>query len=1026
MAEQNKPETTLLNRFIKGVNTDIAEDLIPEGFLSNGHNIKFTNDDNRQGIVQKQESYIKELNGYGSHLKPLAAQSLNDVIYIVSFNMEDPQNPFMEYGSYPSANLSNVLTDQTCPKVMEYAPLPNYKDELIAYVSDNFMYEGPPRIYTVQITTNNGGDWIVDGGVPAGVTMSSTSGPSSEFTPITIEVTAPDSVITNTYIINVRHEFGTILTPITIVQGRNKNSVGYFSPDVLTANTGDVPETDVFFTPGLDSTTWHIGFSNEDNCATIFPLIGSEDTHIYATLSGTVGQSGIYSLVDDATGSTLDTISININPVLPTVSTADPVVNIQSRGADAYGTVLTTGGRPVTDRGIMLYDNVGGLITSISAGSGLGTIHSILTGLTHTTDYSVKAYATNSVGTALGAEVFFTTIAEVPTVHLTSVDTPTSLDAQCAGDITDGGGVSVTARGFAFSTSSSLTPPLATSVGTGTGVYNSAIGPLSYATKYYVRAYATNSVGTAYSPEELDITTLAIVPVLRTEAVTSITATTATGNGVIERDGGSRITARGFKIGISSPTSSILDTSPIYPLGIITSDSPYYFALTSLPLASSTSYYVQAYATNSIGTSLGNIVSFTTDTPPPPSVTIDTFLSVVQNSLTVSHSLSYSGSSTILEHGIVYSTSFDPTYSGNLGRIPVSITPGTYETPITGLSSNTLYYINAYVSIVPGVYVVNTNHALVISPYSPRVTTAAPVVPTLDTTVITSITDVGANASSSITNDGGIPYISERGFCWRSDNLQDPTTADTTNIEGGTTSGAFNTGVGSFVHATTYYIRSYAITTAGTGYGAVTSFTTLPIVPSLNAPTNDTPQALTTTLNATVFSDGGDTITAKGFYWGTTNPPTNQTTSVGTGTGAYSLTLTGLTPSTTYYYTSYATNSAGTGHSNPTWSVSNFDTTADVINITIGGSGGNTMSSNAVWSTSFDVIERGVVYMSGVGTPTYSGHSHYILSSNPGTTGLITNFSIPSLTTGTYSARAYTRETGDFFTYSTGVYQFTV
>ena len=67
-----------LNKFIKGVNTDIAEDLLPNGFLSAGHNIKLTNDDNKQGIVQKQESYIKELNGYGANLKPLA-ESLSKI-----------------------------------------------------------------------------------------------------------------------------------------------------------------------------------------------------------------------------------------------------------------------------------------------------------------------------------------------------------------------------------------------------------------------------------------------------------------------------------------------------------------------------------------------------------------------------------------------------------------------------------------------------------------------------------------------------------------------------------------------------------------------------------------------------------------------------------------------------------------------------------------------------------------------------------------------------------------------------------
>lgn len=124
----------VVNKFINGVNTDFAEDSIPNGFLSNGHNIKFTNDDNKQGIVQKQESYIKQLNGYGENLKPLAAKSLNNVIYIVSYNPGDalaipPILPYVEYGTYPSLIIPISPTESNViglSKQYIYAPLPNY------------------------------------------------------------------------------------------------------------------------------------------------------------------------------------------------------------------------------------------------------------------------------------------------------------------------------------------------------------------------------------------------------------------------------------------------------------------------------------------------------------------------------------------------------------------------------------------------------------------------------------------------------------------------------------------------------------------------------------------------------------------------------------------------------------------------------------------------------------------------------------------------------------------------------------
>jgi len=66
-------------------------------------------------------------------------------------------------------------------------------------------------------------------------------------------------------------------------------------------------------------------------------------------------------------------------------------------------------------------------------------------------------------------------------------------------------------------------------------------------------------------------------------------------------------------------------------------------------------------------------------------------------------------------------------------------------------------------------------------------------------------------------------------------------------------------------------------------------------------------------LNGNVTSDGGTTVTARGFYFGTnSNVTSNPTYGSGSGTGTFSLTRTGLVGSTTYYFAAYATNAAGT------------------------------------------------------------------------------------------------------------------
>jgi len=117
-------QQSIINKFIRGVNTDIAEDTLEDGFLTNGHNIKLTNDDNKQGIVQKQEGYISKLNGYPSNLKPLAAMDFDDVLYIVSHDESTPG--VIEIGTYPSAIISDNTNAPYYPKVYEYKPLPNY------------------------------------------------------------------------------------------------------------------------------------------------------------------------------------------------------------------------------------------------------------------------------------------------------------------------------------------------------------------------------------------------------------------------------------------------------------------------------------------------------------------------------------------------------------------------------------------------------------------------------------------------------------------------------------------------------------------------------------------------------------------------------------------------------------------------------------------------------------------------------------------------------------------------------------
>ncbi len=96
----------------------------------------------------------------------------------------------------------------------------------------------------------------------------------------------------------------------------------------------------------------------------------------------------------------------------------------------------------------------------------------------------------------------------IATLTATTISGITRATATGGGNISSDGGATVTTRGLCWSTSSNPTVALTTKTtdGTGTGSYTSSITGLLPSTTYYVRSYATNSVGTAYTAELTFIT----------------------------------------------------------------------------------------------------------------------------------------------------------------------------------------------------------------------------------------------------------------------------------------------------------------------------------------------------------------------------------------------------------------------------------------------------------------------------------------------------------------------------------------
>ena len=193
-----------------------------------------------------------------------------------------------------------------------------------------------------------------------------------------------------------------------------------------------------------------------------------------------------------------------VNP--PSVTTAN-VTRIMQTTAQGGGQVTDDGGGYVTARGVCwsTSENPGISDNKTTDSIGIGLFVSYLTQLMPNTLYYVKAYATNSEGTVYGSQVSFTTDpVAAPTLTTAALKSLTTTTALSGGEISNDGGTTVTERGVCWNTSGN--PTIAddhSSDGTGSGLFASTMTGLSISTAYYVRAYATNSQGTAYGNEKM-------------------------------------------------------------------------------------------------------------------------------------------------------------------------------------------------------------------------------------------------------------------------------------------------------------------------------------------------------------------------------------------------------------------------------------------------------------------------------------------------------------------------------------------
>ena len=472
------------------------------------------------------------------------------------------------------------------------------------------------------------------------------------------------------------------------------------------------------------------------------------------------------------------------------------------------------------------------------------------------------------------------------------------------------------------------------------GSYSITLSDLEPNVTYYVRYEISNNLSTLCSKEHSEFRTMALsAPVLSTVLdSTSITCNSAVIGGKIISNGGLNITERGIVFGVGE--------NPTIDHGLVMCEQDSFVCeLQNLEVV--TTYYVRAYAKNSLGVAYGESVRFETLST---IATMDTIAvsAITANTATISAGVLVDGGSTITTRGICYAESMMPSIENSIVICEGGI--GAFTCNLTDLNRATTYYVRAYAT--------NSNGTV----YSEEISfTTDKTIPVVTTEVARSITALSAIVGGKINDNGGA-NVTECGVVYSTS--QNPTTADN-KVKPERLRDEFTCELVDLQVVTTYYARAYAINEKGIAYGEEISFTTLSTSATLSKPSASSITVNTAIISAEVLTDGGASITDRGVVYSTSKSPTvsnSKVTNQG-GIGAFTCNLTDLNRATTYYVRAYATNSNGTVYSEE------ISFTTDAILPTL-----TTTEATKIFNTSAivggnitddggaNITERGVVY----------------------------------------------------------------
>jgi hypothetical protein len=535
---------------------------------------------------------------------------------------------------------------------------------------------------------------------------------------------------------------------------------------------------------------------------------------------------------------------------IPTLTTVAPA-GISTTTAVGGGQITAMGGAYATVRGLVWSDQTAPTTALSTQSAEIGFFSTspayttVLSSLLQGVQYYIRAFATNRAGTAYGGEQTFTTLT-TPTVSTAAISSVEATTAASGGTVSADGGEAVSVRGIVWGTSSGPTVALTTKTtdGSGVGSFTSALTGLTAGTLYYVRAYATNSAGTAYGAEtSFTTSTEGIVVSTLTASAVASASMLLTGQVIAAPSTGGSTTVTGrylrlLRTAMSSGGESLMnlaeievyDANGVKYTGLSASESSNYqgsypasnlingnyndFAATNADGVGNTWMEVDLGSDKAISKFIiYNRVSCCQDraTGVTPYIRNAAGTTVYTGAVITTADMVYTYNifnASLYATGLIWSktTSTPTTALTTLASTVGLYSTGYFSTTISSLSEGTLYWYRAFATDPSTIAYGGT--ASTTTSYSP---------PSLSMVSASFLTSPLAMAQYSITSTGG-QAPTNMGVVW--DTNSTPTVALSTqsSITGSFGMGSYSTIITPLYSSSSYWIRSFATNSAGLAY----------------------------------------------------------------------------------------------------------------------------------------------------------------------------------------------------------------